>query len=208
MPVTIHGKEYFTVAERVANFRQDKPDWSIQTELVDSGEAVIMKAVICSADGMVLATGHAEEVRGSTNINKTSALENCETSAIGRALSALGYAGTEYASADEVAAAIGQQNEKAIYTKAQAHMAAVLDNWESIQVIKEGIQLAKPQETVRSQFDFGDEGSITAAIEAWHELDKETKESLWLAPTKGGVFTTLERAVMKCDRWAALARGN
>jgi hypothetical protein len=58
----------------------------------------------------VVAVGHAEENRQASTINKTSALENCETSAYGRALAAFGFAGTEFASADEVAQAISQQN--------------------------------------------------------------------------------------------------
>lgn len=207
MPVNIRGKEYFTVAERVHTFREAHPDWAIQTDLVDAGNAVIMKALICNSDGMVLATGYAEEVRGSTNINTTSAMENCETSAIGRALAAMGHAGTEYASADEVANAIGQQNEKAIYDKAKAHMQAVINNWPSIEVIKENIAASEPEETVKNQFTFNNEAILTTAIEAWRELDKEDQEALWLAPTKGGVFTTRERAVMRCDRWAAIGRG-
>ena len=206
MPVKIHNKEYLTVAERVHTFRQDKPEWSIQTELVDAGDAVIMKAAICNESGMVLATGYAEEVRGSTQINKTSALENCETSAIGRALSAMGYGGTEYASADEVATAISNQNEKAIYAKAQAHMQAFLDNFESVMAVKGGIMDSQPTETVKGQFEFADEAQLTEAIEALRELDRDTKEALWLAPTKGGCFTTLERAVMKSDKWAEIAR--
>jgi hypothetical protein len=79
-----------------------------------------MKASIVTleAEGrtFVLATGYAEERRDSTTINKTSALENCETSAIGRALAAYGYAGTEYASADEVAQAVRQQSDPAFHT--------------------------------------------------------------------------------------------
>ena len=43
-------------------------------------------------------------------------------------------------------------------------------------------------------------------LEAWNELDTDTKTALWLAPTKGGCFTTVERAIMKSDRWAALSR--
>jgi len=207
MPVKIHNKEYLTVAERVHTFRESHPDWAIQTELVDAGDAVIMKAAICNESGMLLATGYAEEVRGSTQINKTSALENCETSAVGRALAAMGYGGTEYASADEVATAISNQNEKAIYAKAQAHMQAFLDNFESVMAVKGGIMDSQPVETVKGQFEFGDEAQLTEAIEALKELDRETKEALWLAPTKGGCFTTLERAVMKSDRWAAIARG-
>ena len=54
-------------------------------------------------------TGHAVEVYNSSMINKTSALENCETSSIGRALASAGFGGSEFASADEVSNAISQQ---------------------------------------------------------------------------------------------------
>lgn len=105
--VNIHGKEYQTVAHRVNKFRADYTGHSIMTEIIESNDkAVIMKASITDENNYVIATGHAEEVRGSTNINKTSALENCETSAIGRALACFGLLGTEFASADEVQHAI------------------------------------------------------------------------------------------------------
>jgi len=51
---------------------------------------------------MIVGTGHAEEIRGQGPVNRTSALENCETSAIGRALAAIGLSGGEYASANEM----------------------------------------------------------------------------------------------------------
>lgn len=122
--VNIHGKEYETVASRVARFRHDHPEWAIFTKIIEVTEnRVIMKAEIHKYGAVKdengkdvikwtsIATGHAEEVRAASTINKTSALENCETSAIGRALACLGYIGTEFASADEVAGAIIQQGE-------------------------------------------------------------------------------------------------
>lgn len=114
--VNIHGKEYKTVAKRVDEFRQDNgKDLSIITSLVDRDEnAVVMKAEILDKDGRVIATGYAEEYRTASQINKTSALENCETSAIGRALANFGLGGGEYASADEVANAICQQEKVVI----------------------------------------------------------------------------------------------
>ena len=112
--VNIHGKQYETVASRVQKFRTKyKRDYSIETELVERDDnTVVMKATIrrLAADNPVIATGYAEEKRDSSMINRTSALENAETSAIGRCLAAFGLAGTEYASADEVANAIQQQN--------------------------------------------------------------------------------------------------
>lgn len=108
--VLIHGKEYETVASRVGKFRTEHGiELSIVTDLVSADEStVIFKASILK-DDRVIATGHAEENRQASTINKTSALENCETSAIGRALASFGLAGTEFASADEVAQAISQQ---------------------------------------------------------------------------------------------------
>lgn len=113
--VNIHGKQYETVASRVSRFRDTYGlTMAITTELIErDADTVVMKASIVELDdtGKVLATGYAEENRASSTINRTSALENCETSAIGRALAAFGMAGTEYASADEVAHAIDNQSK-------------------------------------------------------------------------------------------------
>ena len=106
--VDIHGKQYKTVAARVADFREQFGiGYGLVTEIIEADAQVVrMKASIVNIEGMVLATGHAEEYRESSKINKTSALENAETSAIGRALASFGLGGTEFASADEVARAI------------------------------------------------------------------------------------------------------
>jgi hypothetical protein len=111
MPVRINNKDYRTVAERLDMFRKDHDiTGSIVTDIISNADGVVViKATILLTTGVVLGTGHAEEVRGSTNINKTSALENCETSAIGRALASAGYAGTEFASADELVGALSQE---------------------------------------------------------------------------------------------------
>lgn len=111
--VNIHGKEYKTVAKRVDEFRKaHNTDLAIVTSLVSIDEkTVVMKAEILNKENWVIATGYAEEKRTASQINATSALENCETSAIGRALANFGLAGGEYASADEVANAINQQSE-------------------------------------------------------------------------------------------------
>ena len=109
MPVEIHGKEYKMVVERVDEFHKDhKENRSILTEIIQFKDGVVVvKAAVKIGDDVF--TGHAYEEIGSTQINKTSALENCETSAIGRALSSAGYAGSEFASAEEVATAINKQ---------------------------------------------------------------------------------------------------
>ena len=110
--VSIHGKEYQTVAYRIKTFWTDHADYSIETEILHADTICVrMKAVIRDKEGKIRATGHSEEVRTSTAINKTSAVENAETSAIGRALACLGLGGTEFATADEVAHAITEKAE-------------------------------------------------------------------------------------------------
>ena len=184
MPVNIHGKQYKTVAERINEFRSNGAclDHGIVTELVsDSDGVVIMKASIQAIDGRVMGTGFAEEVRGSTNINKTSALENCETSAIGRALANVGFGGTEYASANEVTDAILQQKVMEATERLIDHNKAVVRNIDAIYAIKTHIA--------------NDE--LLEALEIAAEMDQEEKRLLWIAPTKGGIFTTHEIAELK-----------
>ncbi len=109
MPVKIHGKDYKTVAERVTEFHNDHKDKkSIITEIIQfKDEIVVVKAVIKIGEDVFC--GHAYEDVGSSPINTTSALENCETSAIGRALASAGYLGSEFASADELVGALNKQ---------------------------------------------------------------------------------------------------
>jgi hypothetical protein len=112
----IKGKPYTMVATRVSIFRKHfGEDAKIETEIINADlELVCMKATISiKKDGewSVLGHGHAEEYRGTGPVNKTSALENCETSAIGRALASAGLIGGEYASAFEVDNAINNKAE-------------------------------------------------------------------------------------------------
>ncbi len=115
--VNLKGRQYKTVALRVQEFREAHPitdGWSIACEIVSlDGDSVLMRASIKSPQGIEVAVGFAEEKRSKSGINSTSAIENCETSAIGRALAAAGYAGTEYASADELVNALNQQQHPA-----------------------------------------------------------------------------------------------
>lgn len=86
---------YETVEDRLARFWADHPGGRVATDLVaQDGDQVIFRAAIYfdAADPIPRSTGYAEELRGSSPVNKTSHLENCETSAIGRALANCGYA--------------------------------------------------------------------------------------------------------------------
>lgn len=101
-PMDIKGKKYVPVNERVKAFRMLVPEGTIETELLNSDEYIIVKAKIF-VNGELKATGYAEEKRGSTNINRVSAVENCETSAVGRALGFFGIGiETSIASYEEV----------------------------------------------------------------------------------------------------------
>ena len=111
--INIHGKEYATVAHRIAVVRRNLgAKLQILTEIISvDKDTVVMKAsgVI---GGNVIATGHAEEKRSASRINQTSALENCESSCVGRMLAMLGITNDQIASAEEVSAAIEQQDKK------------------------------------------------------------------------------------------------
>lgn len=109
--VDIKGKKYATVASRVEVFRRHFPAATIETTLIrDDEQRVVVQARIAIEETLI-ATGFAEEFRGDGWINATSALENAETSAIGRGLSAAGLMGGEYASSFEVSNAITQQQQ-------------------------------------------------------------------------------------------------
>ncbi len=111
----IRGKQYVEVNERIKFFRQEtKYDgWGIHTDInMLDGDQCLCKCTIVDASGQVMAQGHAHEVKSSSNINKTSHVENCETSAVGRALAMLGIGiDTSIASANEVTEAIAKQQE-------------------------------------------------------------------------------------------------
>lgn len=110
----IKGKEYAEVNQRIKAFRMIYPTGTIETNLVSNENGVcIFKAMVGFFDGenlIVLGTGTAYEKEGSSFINKTSYIENCETSAVGRALGMAGFGiDTSIASFEEVANAIQQQ---------------------------------------------------------------------------------------------------
>jgi len=113
----IKGKEYVEVNERIKFFRTcaDYKGYSLLSEIVSFDDAsCIVKATITDAEGKPIANGYAQETKAGNMINKTSMLENCETSAWGRALGNLGIGiDTSIATAEEVGQAIAQQEQQA-----------------------------------------------------------------------------------------------
>jgi len=145
--VNIRGKEYKTVALRVQEFKEKFPSYFLTTEIVKiDDEQCIIKAYagIHTDNGNVqtFATGHAQEFRKASQINGTSYVENCETSAIGRCLSALGLSGEQFASAEEVANAMYQQNNPVIET--------ITDD--DVEVAKGQLVLAKEAGELKEKF--------------------------------------------------------
>lgn len=112
--MAIKDKDYIPVNERIKAFRLIYPRGQILTEIIGLAEGVCtMKASVYDDQGKLLGTGHGQEKEGSTFINKTSYIENCETSCIGRALGNLGIGlDNGFASYEEVANAKTQQGEK------------------------------------------------------------------------------------------------
>lgn len=181
------GKLYATVALRVEMLRKHLgTDVDVITEIIErTPEEVVMKASVVY-QGRTIATGYAEEVRGGKGVNSTSALENCETSAVGRALAGLGLGGGEYASADELSGAVNQQ---------QALEQAIKHHRATIDTIKEGLTAYQNGDPEDAQ------AGLSMAAEAWFELSDDEKKSIWVAPTKGGPFTTKERELMKAPEF-------
>lgn len=107
----VKGKDYAEVNQRIIAFRKLFPEGSITTEIIKCDDGLcIMRATVANESGRILGTGTAYEKENSTFINKTSYIENCETSAIGRALGMVGIGiNTSIASYEEVANAIKQQ---------------------------------------------------------------------------------------------------
>lgn len=107
----IKGKEYAEVNQRIKAFRSVYPQGTINTTMLSNENGVcVFKAQVISEDGTLLATGTAYEKEDSSFINKTSYIENCETSAIGRALGIAGFGiDVSVASAEEVQNAIQNQ---------------------------------------------------------------------------------------------------
>ena len=107
-------QDYVEVNTRIMKFYEKYPEGRILTEILEWKDGVVvMKATVYrDSSDVIAATGHAYEKEGSSFINKTSALENCETSACGRALAMLGFEiKKSIASKEEIANAILNQSQ-------------------------------------------------------------------------------------------------
>ena len=115
--IDLKGKSYAMVPERVTAFRKLYPEGFIKTEIVShDGTTVLMQAVVGYYENgcpIILSSGFAQEVKGRGMVNGTSYIENCETSAVGRALGmiGLGLNGGGICSAEELVNAVTAQRQ-------------------------------------------------------------------------------------------------
>jgi len=186
--VEIHGKSYQTVALRVTKFREAHPDWTILTKIIDAGLYVTIKATIKDETGRVISTGHASEERGEGMINTTSAVENAETSAVGRALAFHEYPGTFLRSADEMSEALIQQGIKRVQK----------DFGERMAILREPVMLQKIMDIKDRLAD----NDYHATAEIILDMTETEQSAMRLAPTKGGILTTAEVNQIKSNEYA------
>ena len=145
--IAIQGKEYVQVNERLKYFRAHYPKYSLSSDVIEKTDSsILIQAIIKDEKDRVIATGIAEEIKGSSYINKTSYVENCETSAWGRALGNLGIGlDTSVASADEVQNAQANQNVSPVKvtSKSTNKEAQVDDVFNVMETIKKGLNQGK-----------------------------------------------------------------
>jgi hypothetical protein len=109
--VPIHGKEYVLGATKIALARQTLgSELDIVTKVIQQDDKQVMMQADIYISGKHVATGTAQEFRATSRINQTSYVENCETSAVGRALSMCGLTNSSVGSAEEVGIAIANQS--------------------------------------------------------------------------------------------------
>ena len=169
--VLIHKRWYWAVAPRLTAFLTSNPTFSVHTELVRLNETeVIFRATVLDSEGAVRASGTACERHESSAINRTSSIENCETSAIGRALACAGWSGGEFASAEELSNALEQQSESI----KEAHWLMICGDARGLNEFVH--LLSEPEQT--AIFNSGDDKRKTAFKARFRKLIAQADEEI------------------------------
>jgi hypothetical protein len=165
-------EDYVTVAERLTRFWEQHPDGRITTEVVESIAAkVIIKASVFANkdDAEPTATGHAYEVEGVGQVNKTSYVENCETSAVGRALAMMGY---------EIKRGIASREEMQKVERMQAQAAAAGQQGVTQQQYQQNAPTPMPPTPPQENYQFaspGDAANLASEgqVKAMYAISRE-----------------------------------
>jgi len=173
LSMDIKGKDYIPVNERIKAFRFIYPKGLIKTEIIGLENGICtMKAEVYDDEGRLLATGHAQEKETSSFINKTSYIENCETSCVGRALGNMGI-GLDYgfASYEEVANAKKQQED----AKNNEVVMISKDQWKTLNSFytKEEIGEMKKELGITNGQDIPMDYAVKKIEEYWAKSKKE-----------------------------------
>ena len=181
----IKGKEYAEVPQRIKAFRMLYPQGSIMTQMLSNEDGVcIMKArvsIIEDGQEIILGEGTAYEKEGSSFINKTSYIENCETSAVGRALGMAGFGiDTSVASAEEVQNAILNQSQEgeianSMFISTPPKSFLCVDCGNEIKGVRSGKRTMTAEEVANKGIDaFGE----ALCIDCYRKRQKEADESI------------------------------
>jgi len=146
--IKIHNNDYATVALRIGILRRNLGTAAtISSSIIHQDDKKVIVRSEVFIDGNLVSTGLAEELRAASRINQTSALENAETSAVGRALAMLGLTNDKIASAEEVSGAIVQSDQKLTAALTELDKASHLGAYQSwLTTNKELMQKVKQQD--------------------------------------------------------------
>ena len=169
----IKGKDYTPVNERIKAFRFIYPKGQILTEIIGLADGICtIKASVFDEEGKLLATGHAQEKETSSFINKTSYIENCETSAVGRALGNAGIGlDNGFASYEEVANAKKQQED----VKNDGEVKISNDQWKTLNKFysKDDIKAMYAELGITNGKDIPMDYAVKKIEEYWAKSKKE-----------------------------------
>jgi hypothetical protein len=172
--------DYEPVEVRLEKFIKDYPAFRISTELeVVEATRYIVKAYLFkdASDSLAWATGYAEETVTSRGVNQTSALENCETSAIGRALANAGYAPKgKRPSREEMSKVVAKKAEKPAVADDQDYWTTPVNQYNK--VVQAPVTLEKAMENIAAVMGTGEAAEVPSCKHGsmlWREGEKNGK---------------------------------